>query len=102
MMDRLTSLDRLYLRFDEFADGTRLGGGAWEAHAAVVDRLADNRRIAEERGWTSCAMERTGQNGRPRMWGVPPGERLRHAVPDWPAAPAATPPVPDGSPVRAD
>lgn len=89
MPDRFTSLEKLQKQFDEYAEGKRYGLGAWDAHTAVVDRLADNRRMAEEQGWTSCALEREGGNGQLRMWGVPPGLRERHAVPDWPRAPDA-------------
>jgi hypothetical protein len=82
MSDHLVSRDTLYQRFDDCSDGRGLGG-AWAAHEAVVDRLAVNRRMAEARGWTSCALERAGGMGRLTVWGVPPGDCERHPIPDW-------------------
>jgi hypothetical protein len=83
MIDHLVPLETLYARFDAFANGRMRGAGADEAHQAVVDRLAENRRVAEGYGWTSCALERAGGMGRLRCWGVPPSEYQRQMVPDW-------------------
>ena len=70
-----------------FARGVSLGncvahGVGWTAYAAVLDRLAANQRVARALGWTSCAIERSG-TGRFIAWGVPPGDKRRHQVPDW-------------------
>lgn len=78
----VVSRDSLYRRFDQLARG-RAQGGAWEAHRDVVDRLAANQRAAEADGWTSCALERAGGMGRLMVWGVPPGQVVRHPIPDW-------------------
>lgn len=83
MMDaHVVSRDALYRRFDEIAEG-RKGGDGWDAHRAVLDRLAANQRAAEADGWTSCALERTAGMGRLKAWGVPPGAVERHPIPDW-------------------
>ena len=84
MMDRLVSLEKLYERFDAFAEGHSQGRG-WAAHEAVLDRLAANRLVAEASGWTACALERVGSTGRLRAWGIPPQGRERHLIPDSPA-----------------
>ena len=84
MIDRLVSLDTLYARFDAAAEGRTRADG-WNAHEAVLDRLAANQRTAETNGWTSCALERLGGIGRLRAWGVPPTSSERHLIPDWPA-----------------
>ena len=81
MADHVVSRETLYARFDAFAEN-RAQGGAWAAHEAVLDRLAANQRVAEAYGWTSCALERDGGLGRLRLFGVPPGDRLRAEVPD--------------------
>ena len=86
MTDHVVTLATLYARFDAYAEGRARGKGCQEAHEAVLDRLADNQRVAEAYGWTSCALERTGGMGRLRAWGVPPAERQRHPIPDWPSA----------------
>lgn len=85
MMDRLVPLETLYARFDDFAQGRVQGMGCGAAHDAVVERLADNRRVAEANGWTSCALERAGGTGRLRASGVPPTACQRHPIPDWPS-----------------
>jgi hypothetical protein len=88
-MDRplaLDSLERLYTRRESLTNGESHGAG-WSAHAAILDRLAANQRVAQSLGWTSCAIERVG-TGRFSAWGVPPGERHRHPIPDWASAPA--------------
>lgn len=90
-------LDRLYERFDRFAEGRgRTGGG--DLHGAILSRLAANRGYAEAAGWTACALERDGRLGRLRLMGLAPGATRRTAVPDWDAgvaeaARAATPPA---------
>jgi hypothetical protein len=89
MLDRLVPLETLYARFAAFAEGRAQGAGCWDAHEAVLDRLAANQRVAETYGWTACALERAGGTGQLRAWGVPPGERQRCLLPDWPFAPAA-------------
>ena len=67
------------------------GDDAWKAHAAVLDRLAESRQIAEAAGWTSCAIERDGDAGRFQLFGIPPSSTLRTEVPDWPERSAAEP-----------
>ena len=81
MSDHLVPREALYRRFDECSDG-RGQQGAWAAHEALLDRLAVNRRMAEARGWTACALERAGGMGRLTAWGVPPGASDRHVIPD--------------------
>jgi len=75
-------LSMLYAQCDA-ASRVRGGDGEWQAHAAVLDRLAESRRIAEAAGWTSCAIERDGDAGRFELFGIPPSSRLRMIVPDW-------------------
>ncbi|HEX5580014.1 MAG TPA: hypothetical protein VFX39_00460 [Gemmatimonadaceae bacterium] len=82
MRDHIVSRDTLYARLDALAYG-RTHGDSWAAHAALLDRLAANRRAAEAQGWTSCALERIGGFGRLTAWGVPPGDVERHPIPDW-------------------
>ena len=84
--DAEESLADLHLRADAHTDGSaggRTASSGWTAHAAVLDRLAANVREAMARGWTSCAIERSGGAGRFTAWGVPPGSCQRHSVPDW-------------------
>jgi hypothetical protein len=85
MTDHQVPLTTLYARFDAFAEGRAFGKGCWVAHEAVLDRLAENQRVAEGYGWTSCALERAGGTGPLQAWGVPPAEGQRHPIPDWPA-----------------
>lgn len=85
-MNEHVTLDTLYARFDAIAEG-RVPSDRWNAHAAVLDRLAANRRTAERNGWTSCALERAGGMGRLTAWGLPPGSTQRHPIPDWSAEP---------------
>jgi hypothetical protein len=75
-------LEMLYAQC-EAACRVHRGDDEWQAHAAVLDRLAANRRIAEAAGWTSCAIERDGAAGRFHLFGVPPSGTLRAVVPDW-------------------
>ncbi|HEX6053659.1 MAG TPA: hypothetical protein VFZ21_30530 [Gemmatimonadaceae bacterium] len=89
-MDRpttLESLERLYQRRESLTNGGSHGAG-WSSHAAILDRLAANQRVAQSIGWTSCAIERLSTTGRFHAWGVPPGEDRRHRIPDWSSEPA--------------
>jgi hypothetical protein len=81
----LDSLETLYVRRESMKDGASHGAG-WSAHAAILDRLAANQRVARSLGWTSCAIERDG-DGRFFAWGVPPGQEHRHMIPDWSSEP---------------
>ena len=85
--------DSLPMRYAqcEAASHVRGGDGEWQAHAAVLDRLAESRRIAEAAGWTSCAIERDNDRGRFQLFGIPPSGTLRTLVPDWSGATAADP-----------
>jgi hypothetical protein len=78
----LESLEALHVRLEKRTESA-VRSDAWAAHQAVLDRLAANVRVAEDQGWTSCAIERAGGAGRFAAWGLPPGQRRRHAVPDW-------------------
>jgi hypothetical protein len=75
------TLETLYARGESMKDGGAHGRG-WAAHAAVLDRLAANQRVARSLGWTSCAIERSG-TGRFAAWGVPPRDYRRYRIPDW-------------------
>ena len=75
------SLETLYTRSESLTNRGSHGIG-WSAHAAIVDRLAANQRVAQLLGWTSCAIERIGA-GRFRASGIPPNERRRRRIPDW-------------------
>lgn len=77
------SLDKLYARFDALSEGRDGADRGWSIHAAILERLAANMREAEDRGWTSCALERAGGMGRLRAFGVNPGEPQRRVIPDW-------------------
>lgn len=81
MTDRDESLDALHARYAA-AGGS--DAGSWATHAAILDRLEENRRAAEAAGWTSLAIERDGNadRGRFRLMGVPPNGALREEVPD--------------------
>lgn len=81
MSQHMVSLQTLYTRFDAIA---RRGepGNSHAAHAAVQNRLAANRTVAETNGWTSFSLERSGGVGRLRLWGVPPSSEGREVVPD--------------------
>jgi hypothetical protein len=84
-MDRLRSLDtleKLYARRESLTNGGYHGAG-WCAHAAIIDRLAANQRVARSLGWTSCAIERPNGAGRFEAWGIPPHDDRRHRIPDW-------------------
>jgi hypothetical protein len=72
----------LHARADEIALSRAGLGGSQQAHGAILDRLAANRRSAEAQGWTACASERDGGMGRLRMLGIPPGGAGRTEVPD--------------------
>ena len=79
------SLETLYTRCESVKNGGSHGAG-WSAHAAILDRLAANQRVAQSLGWTSCVIERSGV-GRFSAWGVPPGDYERHPIPDWSSVP---------------
>jgi hypothetical protein len=81
-MDHDVPLEMLYAQC-EAARRVHGGDDEWQAHAAVLDRLAANRRLAEGAGWTSCAIEREGEVGRFRLFGIAPGAGMRAEVPDW-------------------
>ena len=87
MNDHRVTLTTLYARFDDYAEGRAYGKGGAAAHAAVLDRLATNERLATAYGWTGCALERAGGMGRLEAWGVPPSDSRRQPIPDWPAEP---------------
>ena len=79
-MDRLRSLDTLetlYTRRESLTNGGYHGAG-WGAHAAILDRLAANQRVARSLGWTSCAIERSNAAGRFEAWGIGVRLTLRH------------------------
>lgn len=83
-MDRpvtFDTLETLYARCESLTNGAAHGAG-WSAHAAILDRLAANQRVARSLGWTSCAIERAG-SGRFSAWGIPPGDSRRFKIPDW-------------------
>lgn len=80
--DTLSELDRLQRRFDAIATRRDPHGRSAPLHAAILERLATNRRGAEATGWTGCALERDGGSGRLRLICLPPGEELRREVPD--------------------
>lgn len=82
MTDPLEPLKSLHAKVDARAD-SRMRSDRWAAHEAVLDRLAANVRLAESRGWTSCAIERIDNAAHFNAWGVPPGECERHPIPDW-------------------
>ena len=89
-MDRpraLEPLEDLYRRGESQTNGGSHGAG-WSAHAAILDRLAANLRVAQSMGWTSCAIEREGGDGRFQASGVPPGDTRRHLIPDWSSEPS--------------
>ena len=88
MTDRLESLRSLQDRVDARAE-SRVRSDGWAAHEAVLDRLAANVRVAQMRGWTSCAIERADGATRFNAWGVPPGQYERHPIPEWTTEPAA-------------
>lgn len=75
-------LATMYSQFDEMARGRDKHGDSSAAHAAIVDRLASNRRAAEAAGWTSLLLERNGGVGRLRLVGLPPHGAQPAVVPD--------------------
>ena len=75
------TLETLYVRSESLKNRDSHGEG-WSSHAAILDRLAANKRMAQVLGWTACAIERLG-SGRFRAWGVPPGDHRRYRIPDW-------------------
>ncbi|HEX6816702.1 MAG TPA: hypothetical protein VF102_13565 [Gemmatimonadaceae bacterium] len=80
MSNSLVSLDTLYARW-EAIDSREASGDGWAAHAALLDRLAANRYLAEQHGWMSCALERL-DGGWLRLWGVRPTGTERELIPD--------------------
>ena len=87
MTNPLESLHSLQERVDARAE-SRAPSDSWAAHAAVLDRLAANVRVARVHGWTSCAIERVDGATHFSAWGLPPGQCERHPIPDWSAEPA--------------
>ena len=83
-MSALDTLERLYIRRESLVDGDSHGAGC-SAHAAILDRLFANKRVALSAGWTSCAIGRVDGVGRFRASGVPPGATSRRTIPDWSA-----------------
>jgi hypothetical protein len=81
-LESLESLESLQSKAETRAD-SRTASDGWAAHACVMDRLAANVRVAQARGWTSCAIERIDDAQQFSAWGVPPGECQRHPIPDW-------------------
>lgn len=88
MMDPVESLHSLQERVDARAD-SRMPSDRWAAHEAVLDRLAANVRMAQMRGWTSCAIERLEGATHFSAWGLPPDACERHPIPDWSTEPGA-------------
>ena len=86
MTDPLEPLESLQDRLDARTE-TGASSDAWGAHAAVLDRLAANVRVAESYGWTACAIERVDGATHFSAWGVPPGDCQRHPIPDWSTEP---------------
>jgi len=82
MTNPLESLHSLQERVDARAE-SRAPSDSWAAHAAVLDRLAANVRVARVHGWTSCAIERVDGATHFSAWGLPPGQCERHPIPDW-------------------
>ena len=80
------ALSTLYAQFDAIARGRDKHGDSGKAHAAILDRLAANRRDAEAAGWTALDLERDGGLGRLRLAGLAPGAvsgvTRRTVVPD--------------------
>jgi hypothetical protein len=86
MTEPLEPLESLHARVDDRAE-SRLRSDGWAAHEAVLDRLAANIRVAQSKGWTSCAIERIDAATHFNAWGIPPGDCERHPVPDWSSEP---------------
>ena len=86
MIDVLQSLESLQTRVDARRE-SGVSSDAWAAHAAVLDRLAANVRVARSSAWTSCAIERVDGATQFSAWGVPPGDCERHPIPDWSTEP---------------
>lgn len=82
------SLASLYERFDAMVGG-RAHDDDSELHAAILARLAANRRHAEDAGWTAFALECDTGTGRIRLVGVAPSAHTPTIVPDWTASVAA-------------
>jgi hypothetical protein len=82
MSGSLETLESLHAKVGARAD-SRMQSDRWAAHEAVLDRLAANVRLAESRGWTSCAIERVDNAAHFNAWGVPPAGCERHPIPDW-------------------
>ena len=82
------SLARLYERFDALLAGRPHDDGD-AIHAAILARLAANRRHAEAAGWTAFALQQDAESGRIRLVGVAPTADSPTIVPDWTASVAA-------------
>lgn len=78
--DERISLETLYARYDAVAAG-RTQGNSPDLHRAIITRLAENRVLAGNAGWTACSLDRLG-GGRLGLWGVAPGGATRTEVPD--------------------
>jgi hypothetical protein len=79
---QIVPLSTLYAQFDAIARGRDRRGDSGAAYAAILERLAANRRGAEAAGWTALGLERDGGMGRLRLVGLAPGATHRAAVPD--------------------
>ena len=88
MTSPLKSLESLQATAGARAE-SRVPSDGWAAHAAVLDRLAANVRVAQGDGWTSCAIERVDGANPFTAWGVPRGDCQRYPIPDWSTEPEA-------------
>ena len=82
MSDAPSVLQKLNTQFDAITAGRHVGGNSSAVHAAILDRLAANRRTAAAAGWTGLENERAGGFGWVRLFGIAPGEQQRREVPD--------------------
>ena len=82
MSSYLGPLEQLHVRHSLIATG-RADGDSHLVHLAILERLAADRRVAENEGWTALALERVGGMGALRLCGLPPEAQRREVVPDW-------------------